>query len=476
MSIRHQNSADTTNPAVNRVPFTRVAEATGAGLAPQTISDRLGIAQKTAPPSWPSAFVPQYKEVEAVGNVVNLFEEFYGVEATGMRFFSNKVGPAGGAEAKRGNVVANLKAAKKKSSEAVLSTVSGGRMEMLAKAASDKATGLNKFDYKIYDEQEYTAILAVAKKDNGGTTASDKYNLKPFGKDTTYKEVRKIAKAQEARMHSNWSTNQNLKGSDVEELTKAIEGRNAACMGFAEVKKSTQSMERYGDAIYPKGAAAGVPTLVTLTKNDNNGANDMKPITGLVLEALDVKTLPFTDKSIAISDTQLNLTVSALTTLKDLDLTESALTTLKDLLGDEFKETTMSQNDFKLKYALCVHGLYVDVSDGEKNLHTGPKIIVPVQEYHHIAAFGSVTENGIESALAHAIVGKKLDLLLLWTSYRLVQGARMMSNKGFFGKDKKAAAQLFGKMFSKGNRNPIANNYDEDEFGDVNGANLSRQD
>ena len=52
----------------------------------------------------------------------------------------------------------------------------------------------------------------------------------------------------------------------------------------------------------------------------------------------------------------------------------------------------------------------------------------------------------------------------------------MMSNKGFFGKDKKAAAQLFGKMFSKGNRNPIANNYDEDEFGDVNGANLSLQD
>ena len=446
MSIRREALSDTTNRAANRVPLTRVAEAEAIGVAqaPLTISDRLGIERQTAPPSWPSAFEPQYKEVEEVGNVVDLFEEFDDVEATGGMFGKKK--PAVAGEKPKGGLIANLKAAKSKANSAVLKAVKGAKV--LAKGANDMLSGLSQFDYKVYSDG-FTAILGVSKKDNDGKSVNDKYNYKAFAGDSKFKKVLAIAQAQEKPMTRTESKTKNTKGRDSKVIERKIKGRNAACLGFAEVESSDESQTRYGEVIFPPAAAAGVPTLVTLTLNDTNGHESMRPITGLVVEVLDTEVLAFDDNKITIN----------MEAVKEIGMPAS--------------KATMTSDEFEFKYSLCVHGIHVDE---DKALHMGPRIIVPTQEMNDVTAYGIATENGIESALAHAIKGEKLDLLLLWTSFKLVQGARGLAGKSLDGKQKEAIAELFGSMDSAGQSNTIGDDYDEDEFGDVNDVNLPLED
>lgn len=445
MSIRREALSDTTNRTVNREPLTRVAEATGVAHAPPTISDRLGIERQTTPPSWPPAFEPQYKEVEDVGNVVDLFEEFDDVEATGGMFGKKKPDAAG--EKPKGGIIANLKAAKSKADSAVLKAVNGAKG--LVKGAKDMLSGLSQFDYKVYSDA-FTAILGVAKKDNDGKSVNDKYNYKAFAGDSKFKKVLAIAQAQEKLMTRTESKTKNTKGRESKVIERKIKGRNAACLGFAQVEASEQSQTRYGEVIFPPAAAAGVPTLVTLTLNDTNGHESMRPITGLVVEVVDTDALAFDDNKITIN----------MDAVKEIGMPAS--------------KATLNNSEFEFKYSLCVHGIHVDE---DKALHMGPRIIVPIGDLMgDVSAYGIATENGIESALAHAIKGEKLDLLLLWTSFKLVQGARGLAGKSLDGKQKAAIAELFGSMDTANQSNTIGDDYDEDEFGDVNDVDLPLED
>ena len=45
-----------------------------------------------------------------------------------------------------------------------------------------------------------------------------------------------------------------------------------------------------------------------------------------------------------------------------------------------------------------------------------------------VSSYGIVTEKGVGRALAHAIENEKIDLLLLWASFKLVQGAKGLAN------------------------------------------------
>lgn len=444
MSIRREALADTTNLTANRVGGTRVAEAIGVAQSPLTISDRLGIERQTAPPSWPPAFEPQYREVEEVGNVVDLFDEFDDVEATGGVFGKKKPDAAG--VKPQGGIIANLKAAKKKANSAVLNAAKGAKS--FTKGANDALSGLSHFDYKVYSDA-FTAILGVAKKGEDGKKVDDKYNYKAFAGDSKFKKVLAIAQAQEIPMTRTESKTKNTKGRESKVIGRKIKGRNAACLGFAEVEASEENQQRYGEVIFPPAAAAGVPTLVTLTPNDSNGRASMRPITGLVVEVLDTEVLAFADDKIAINMEEVKET------------------------GTPASKATMTSDEFEFEYSLCVHGIHVDE---DKALHMGPRIIVPTQKMNDVTAYGIATENGIESALAHAIKGEKLDLLLLWTSFKLVQGARGLASKSLGGKQKAAIAELFGSMDSAGESNTIGDDYDEDEFGDVNRANLPLED
>ena len=210
------------------------------------------------------------------------------------------------------------------------------------------------------------------------------------------------------------SLQKNVKGRASKVISRKIAGRNAACLGFAQVTESGESKERYGDVIFPPAAAAGIPTLVTLTENDTNGTAGMLPITGLVVEAIDVEGIAKGD------DGKIAINMAEVKEVK-ISGAQSALT------GDEFE----------FQWSLCVHGLHVDAN---KDLHAGPKILVPAGMTNNVSAYGIATDNGVERALSHAIKGEKIDLLMLWTAFKLVQGAQGLAYASLAPEQKKAAA------------------------------------
>jgi hypothetical protein len=408
-------------------------------FAPAAPAHTAAIASNPTPAKPFVPFAPQYPTPQSVGSVVDDAFAGYDVEPTGM--FGKKKAAAK-VEGKKGGMMANLKAAKDKANAAVRKGVAGAKA--LAKGATDLVSGLSRFDYKLYSES-FTAMLAVAKKANG-TDLSDKNNYKAFEGDSTYKAVLKIAKAQEAKMTRTESQTKNVKGRESKVISRKIAGRNAACLGFAQVEESGESKERYGDVIFPPAAAAGIPTLVTLTENDTNGAAGMLPITGLVVEAIDVDALTKGgDGKIAISMAE----------VPEVKLQAS--------------QESLSADEFEFQWSLCVHGLHVD---GDKNLHAGPKILVPTGKTNDVSAYGIATDNGVERALSHAIKGEKLDLLLLWTSFKLVQGAKGLASAGLDAAQKAAAQELFGSLDGMGTQNSFSEDVEADEFDELNAATI----
>ena len=404
---------------------------------PATIASSLGI-NHTGPAKPFVPFAPQHLAPQPVGNVVDDVFAGYDVEPTGL-FGKKKAAEAKVQGEKKPGFLAKAKA---KADAAVRKAASGAKA--LAKGATDLVSGLSHFDYKLYSEN-FTALLAVAKKANG-TELSDKNNYQAFAGDSTYKAVLKIAKAQEAKMTRTESQTKNVKGRESKVISRKIAGRNAACLGFAQVEESGESKERYGDVIFPPAQAAGIPTLVTLTENDTNGTAGMLPITGLVVEAIDVDGLAKGgDGKIAINMAE----------VKEVKLQAS--------------QESLTPDEFEFQWSLCVHGLHVDA---DKGLHVGPKILVPTGKTNDVSAYGIATDNGVERALSHAIKGEKLDLLLLWTSFKLVQGAKGLASAGLDATQKAAAQELFGSLDGMGTQNSFSEDVEADEFDELNAATI----
>ena len=411
---------------------------------PATIASSLGISN--AGPTKPFVpFAPQHPTPQPVGNVVDdVFAGYYGhdIKSTGL-FGKKKDKAAAGAKVEGEKKQGFLAKAKAKADAAVRKGVAGAKA--LAKGATDLASGLARFDFKLYSDT-FTAMLAVAKKANG-TDLSDKNNYQAFAGDSKYKKLLKTAQAQEAKMTRTESQTKNVKGRESKVISRKIKGRNAACLGFAQVTESDESKAQFGDLIYPPAQAAGIPTLVTLTANDTNGVAGMLPITGLVVEAIDVDALAANkDGTIAIN-----------------------MVEVKDA-GVPASQESLSTDEFEFQYSLCVHGLHVDE---EKGLHKGPKILVPSDKMDDVSAYGIDTDDGVESALAHAIKGEKLDLLLLWTSFKLVQGAKGLANVSLDPAQKKAAQELFGSLDGMGTQNSFSEAVEAAEFAELNSTTVA---
>ena len=410
---------------------------------PATIASSLGIANPgPAKPFVP--FAPQHPTPQPVGNVVDdAFAGYHGhdMEPTGL--FGKKNKAAAGAKVEGEKKPGFLAKAKAKADAAVRKGVAGAKA--LAKGATDLASGLARFDFKLYSDT-FTALLAVAKKANG-TDLSDKNNYQAFAGDAKYKKLVKTAQAQEAKMTRTESQTKNVKGRESKVISRKIKGRNAACLGFAQVTEDDESKAQFGDLIFPPAQAAGIPTLVTLTANDTNGVEGMLPITGLVVEAIDVDALAANkDGTIAVN-----------------------MAEVKDA-GVPASQESLSTDEFEFQYSLCVHGLHVDE---EKGLHMGPKILVPSGKIDDVSAYGIDTDDGVESALAHAIKGEKLDLLLLWTSFKLVQGAKGLANVSLDPAQKKAAQELFGSLDGMGTQNSFSEAVEADEFAELNSTTVA---
>lgn len=412
---------------------------------PATIASSLGIADVgPAKPFVP--FAPQHPTPQPVGNVVD--DVFAGcgahdVASTGLFGKKSKKEAAAAPalidpKAKTRGMQINVKKAMDKANAAVRKAASGAKA--LVKGATDLASGLARFDFKLYSDT-FTAMLAVAKKANG-TDLSDKNNYQAFAGDAKYKNLLKTAQAQEAKMTRTESQTKNVKGRESKVISRKIKGRNAACLGFARVTESDESKTQFGDLIYPPAQAAGIPTLVTLTANDRNGVEGMLPITGLVVEAIDVDALAANQGgTIAIN-----------------------MAEVKDA-GVPASQQSLSTDEFEFQYSLCVHGLHVDE---EKGLHVGPKVLVPSDKINDVSAYGIDTDDGVESALAHAIKGEKLDLLLLWTSFKLVQGAKGVASMSLDPAQKKAAQELFGSLDGMGTQNSFSEAVEAAEFAELN--------
>ena len=438
MSIRHEEAL----LAVGSAPVGVTAVAPTGMLAstavPQTISQRLGIAPNPPPAKRPEPFQPQYKEVPEVSeSVVEDMFEGYDADPTGL--FGKKKAAAGAKVAgeKKPGFLAKAKA---KADAAVRKGVAGAKA--LRKGTTDLFSGLSHFDFKLYSDT-FTALLAVAKKANG-TDLSEKNNYQAFAGDSRYKAIAKgKAKAQEDKMTRTESQTKNVKGRESKTISRKIKGRNAACLGFAQVTESEDSKTQFGDLIYPPAQAAGIPTLVTLTANDTNGTEGMAPITGLVVEAIDVDKLDANQGG--------RITVN--------------FVEVKDANAPASNES-MDTDAFEFKYNLCVHGLHVDE---DKGIHVGPKILVPIGKIDDVSAYGIDTEDGVESALAHALLGQKLDLLLLWTSFKLVQGAKGLAKGGILDPaQQKAAKELFGSLDGLSTQNSFSEDVEGDEFDELN--------
>jgi|SaaInlV_125m_DNA_1040241.scaffolds.fasta_scaffold02284_3 hypothetical protein len=449
MSLRRDCAEGDAQPWAARSIAPPMAFAPASPTEPVTIASSLGIANPgPAKPFVP--FAPQYPVPQSVGSVVNdAFGDHYGYDVDPTGLFGKKKGAAAAAPvkgAKKGGMLSNLKVAKDKANATVRKAASGAKSgaKSLAKRASDLVTGLSHFDYKLYSDT-FTALLGVAKKDDGINTDS-KNNYAAFAGDSKYKKVVKIAQMQEAKMTHTESLQKNVKGRDSKVIKKKAEGRNAATLGFAQVEASAESKERYGDVIYPPAATVGIPTLVTLTVNDTNGTKGMLPITGLVVEALDVANITKGgDGNIAINMAE----------VKEIKMQAS--------------QEALTSDEFEFEWTLCVHGLHVDE---QKNLHNGPMILVPKSNMNNVSAYGIATKNGVESALSHAIKGDKIDLLLLWTAFKLVQGAQDLAYASINSDQRKAAQELFGSLDGANNQNSYSEDVDADEFDELNAATI----
>ncbi len=463
MSIRRESAVVHTNLMPVGAPI------------PQSISDRLGIKQSTTPAQWPAPFEPQFKEVPVVSsNVVDdVFDEFE-VDDTGL--FGKKSKKASSAkfkgdQPKKGGILANLKAAKSKADSVVRkasSSAAAGAKKAAAGAkkaygtakkaygtAVKRFAGMNRFDYEVHND-EFTAVLAVAKKVNGGTEVDEKNMIKAFNKYKKHPAVADFAEAQEKNMLHTETQVKKVKGRDDEVSTRSGEGRNAAVLGYSKVEskeeKNKESNERFASAIFNKDAPGdeGVPTIVQLTEYDTNKVEGMYPITALVLEAMNRKGIQTSGKNEQGKDV---ITVT-MQKIKEANIAESV------------NQKTVDQINFE--YSLCVHGLYVN---GEKQLQMGRKILVYQQDPSDIAKYGIVTDSGIESALYHAMVGTEIDLLYLWACYRLVAGVHTLAEApGLDKTDKEAIKELLGEGLGQVTLHSFAEDFDDGEFDEINSA------
>ena len=432
---------------------------------PRTISESLGIEAKVAPRKWPAAFVPEFREVPEVSDTVveDVFEEMdIDVEATGGLFGIKKKDGAvkGDAPSKKGSMLANLKAAKDKANEVVRKAGSaaksgvvagakaaGAGAKAVATSAANKSAGMQKYDYKIYNSEDFIGVLAVAKKGADGE-ADDKNNIKAF-KSYKHSKVTEHAEKQEAQMMRRESLLKKIKGHEPKLVSHAAPGRNAVVLGYSQVEANSAGTELFAGAIYSQEepAALGEPTIVQLDAYDTNKVENMMPISALVIEALNTDTLATNGQSNG----------------KDLiTVTMQAIPEAK--IATEVVNT-LTKDEVDFQYTLCVHGLYVGE---EKALMMGRKILVHQRSPGNIASYGIATPNGIESALHHAMEGKEIDLLYLWTCYRLVQGVHSLGQSNLDRAQKAAMKELLGEGLGIATMNTFSADVDGPEFDDVN--------
>ena len=460
MSIRRQSAVAHTNPVPVGAPVDALVP-----LVAQSISERLGIQQSTTPPRLPAPFAPQFKEVPVVSGTVvdDLFDEldYVDVDATGL-FGKGKKGKKEAAAAKvegekKPGFLAKAKskadAAVRKASEGAKAAAAGAKKA--AAGAANKLAGMQKFDFQIYND-DFTAVLAVAKKINGGTEADAKNNIKAF-KKFKHKAVTKQAEAQEAQMLHNETLVKKVKGKEDKMVGRASAGRNAAVLGFSQVESSDESNERFASAIFDKDAPGGegVPTIVQLNEYDTNKVEDMQPISALVLEALDTDQLETSGEE--NGKPAITVTMQA----------------IKEAKIDKEVVNTRTKDQVEFDYTLCVHGLYVNE---DKELMMGRKILVHQQKPADITAYGIATPNGIESALHHAMEGKEIDLLYLWECYRLVAGVHKLGDANLDKAQKAAIKELLGEGLGMATQNSFAEDFDDDEFDEVNRASIMMED
>ena len=467
MSVRRESSTFVPAPAARHPVTTAVAAA-----KPQTIGDRLGIEQSAMPPKWPRPFEPQYREVPEVSDSV-VEDMFDGYDADPSGAFRKKKAAAGAKlGANKAGLMANLKAAKSKADEVARKAASGARKAdaVARKAASgalkadaaarkaasgvkgmafDKKAGMQKFDYRVINSNEFTGVLAVVKKTNGGVEA--KNTIKAF-KKYTHSEVIDRAEEQEKQMNHREVVTKQLRRTAGKASERGAPGRNAAVLGYSRVEKSSESDALFGDSVVnlETPAGASVPTLVKMSQYDTNGSEDMMPITGLVVEPFDAAVL-----------------------IHAKDDVEKVTVTMQEIAEiTEGQKEARDKGTLDFEYALCVHGLHVGQ---DKLLSTGLKILVPENSPSDIASYGIATDNGIESALYHAIKGDMIDLLYLWTCFRLVQGVHALA-QWLPGRDKaqKAALkELLGTSMGKITQYAFEEDFEGDDFGELNQLHIS---
>ena len=436
--------------------FRAPSVATAVAVAPQTIGDRLGIERPASPAQWPEPFQPQYKEVPVlVGSVVE--DAFDGFDADPTGLFGKKKAASGAkVEGKKGSIVENLKGAKAKADAAVTKAIKDAKSvakgaaagaKSAAVSAIDKKTGMQKFDYQVMNTDSFTGVLAVAKKANGGTDLDAKNNIKAF-KKYKHSKVTKQAEAQEKMMLHKEALVKKIKGKDDKVAARAQAGRNAAVLGYSQVSESATSNEMFADHIFnPEApAGAGVPTIVQMSEYDTNKVEGMMPISGLVAEPLDTDTLTY-----------------------DGDTMTVTMQAVKEAKIDKEVVNKLTKDQVEFEYTLCVHGLYVGE---DKQLMVGQKILVHQKKPSDITAYGIATPNGIESALYHAMEGKVIDLLYLWTCFRLVQGVHGLAQASPDKAQKAALKEMLGASLGMATQYSFADDFDDDEFDELNELHL----
>lgn len=418
---------------------------TAVALAPQTIGDRLGIERPASPAQWPQPFQPQYKEVPLVSESV-VEDAFDGFDAdpTGL-FGKKKVADGAKVQGKKGGIVANLKAAKSKADAVVRKGVVG--LKGRAGGIVDNFAGMQKFDYKVMSDDKFTGVLAVARKTNGGKDVDLANNIKAF-KKYKHSKVIKQAEAQESRMLHREGLVKKKKGKEDKVVGRKAPGRNAAVLGYSQVQGGEEGGEEdlavFNGYVYNPEAPAGdgVPTVVEMSEFDTNDVDGMMPITGLVVETLDTDELSFDGDTMTVT----------MQAVPEAKIEEQAINEL-------------TRDGLEFEYSLCVHGLYVGE---DKQLMRGQKILVPKKKPNDVAAYGIATPNGIESALHHAMEGKVIDLLYLWTCFRLVQGVQDLAKRSVDAAQKAALKELLGESMGTVTQYTIKDDFEDDDFDELN--------
>lgn len=137
----------------------------------------------------------------------------------------------------------------------------------------------------------------------------------------------------------------------------------------------------------------------------------------------------------------------------------------------EGQKKTRTKGEVDFDYALCVHGLHVDEN---KHLATGLKILVPENSPSDITSYGIATDEGIESALHHAMEGEMIDLLYLWTCFRLVQGVHALAQTpGPDKAQKDALKELLGTSMGKITQYAFEEDFEGDDFGELSKLRLA---